>query len=64
MKTLLKKIIEVAALFIEDILIFAGIFMINFTTYKVNLIAGLYVTGVTFLLLGFYFAKNPVKKRG
>lgn len=57
-------LIDTLLKFIEDIFIISGVFIINLTTYKVSPIAGSYVTGITFLILGIYFAKNPLKKRG
>lgn len=61
-KVKINMILQLIVLMLEDILISIGIIIINATTYKINLNAGLYVTGITFLALGIYFANNPIKR--
>ncbi|MBP2027409.1 hypothetical protein J2Z35_001203 [Acetoanaerobium pronyense] len=61
-KSKINNDLSLILLMLEDILISIGIIIINATTYKINLNAGLYITGITFLALGIYFAKNPIKR--
>lgn len=50
--------------FIEDILIFLGMFLIVLATFLINFVAGLYVLGTFLLSLGIFFSiKPPVTRR-
>ena len=49
--------------YIEDILIFSGLIIIIKATFLLSTIAGLYTLGGILLLLGVYFAGNPVERR-
>lgn len=48
--------------YIEDLLIFCGIFFIVYATFRVNETAGFYCLGGFLLGLGMYFTKNPIRK--
>lgn len=48
--------------YVEDILIFSGLFCIIYATFQVGRIAGFYCLGGCLLALGVYFTKNPVGK--
>lgn len=56
----LNIIINFFLKYLEDFLIFGGIFFIIIATYKVNYIAGMYVTGFILVILGLYFSKYPI----
>jgi len=43
---------------LADFLILAGITLIVFTTYKINIIAGNYLLGAILLLIGILIAKS------
>lgn len=62
LKIKITMFFKLILLILEDILISIGVIIINATTYRISLNAGFYVTGVTFLALGIYFAKNPIKR--
>lgn len=49
--------------YLEDFLIFVGLITILGATFALNAIAGVYLLGFTFLILGVYFAKHPPKGR-
>lgn len=49
--------------YIEDILIFLGALIIILITMKLNFYIGMYVLAAIFIILGIYFAKNPLKRR-
>lgn len=46
--------------YIEDLLIFSGLFCLVFATFQVGRIAGFYCLGGILLALGVYFTKNPI----
>lgn len=48
--------------YMEDILIISGLAVIVKTTFLFSEIAGLYTLGAILLLLGIYFAKNPLRR--
>ncbi|MBS4539817.1 hypothetical protein GOQ27_15185 [Clostridium sp. D2Q-11] len=56
------KFLELLCIYIEDFFILVGLLFIIIPTYIVNIIIGLYVTGLIFIMLGIYFARNPLKK--
>lgn len=56
----LKKIL---CNYIEDFFIFIGLILTIITTFLINFYIGMYVLGIIFILLGIYFAKNPLKRR-
>lgn len=47
---------------IEDILILSGLLLIIIATFLINIIAGIYITGLILLALGIYFTKYPVRR--
>lgn len=48
--------------YIEDICIFAGLVVIIVATFLISTIAGMYVLGVSLVLLGAYFTRYPLKR--
>lgn len=56
----LKKIL---CNYIEDFFIFIGLILTIITTFLINFYIGMYVLAIIFILLGIYFAKNPLKSR-
>ncbi|WP_080833220.1 hypothetical protein [Cohnella massiliensis] len=58
----MKNIFYVLRDYAEDILIGAGLLIINIATFRLHEIAGLFGLGVTLLLVGFATARNPPKK--
>ncbi len=56
-----KKLVNIIK-YIEDILIFSGLIIIIWTTFIISKIAGRYCLGITLVLLGIYFAKNPPER--
>ena len=48
--------------YIEDLLIFSGLFFIACATFMVSETAGYYSLGVSLLGLGVYFTRNPLGK--
>lgn len=62
MSDTIKNIKKVILEWLEDILIFGGLILINVATFNLNVNAGLYGLGVTLLGLGIYFARNPIRK--
>ncbi|WP_270505546.1 hypothetical protein [Paraclostridium sordellii] len=59
----MKKIRKIFCNYIEDILIFLGLIIIALTTLKLDLYIGLYVLAIILIILGIYFAKNPLTRR-
>ncbi|AUN11448.1 hypothetical protein CF057_11680 [Clostridium botulinum] len=49
--------------YIEDFFIFIGLILIIITTFLINFYIGMYVLSIIFIILGIYFAKNPLKRR-
>jgi uncharacterized membrane protein len=63
-KNKINKFKQFLLLHIEDFLIFIGLFLIIFATFLINKVGGIYATGIILLVLGCYFTRFPVKKRG
>ncbi|MDU3775703.1 MAG: hypothetical protein E7G47_10825 [Clostridium perfringens] len=59
----MKKIKKFFCNYIEDILIFLGLIIIALTTLKLDFYIGMYVLALILILLGVYFAKNPLTRR-
>jgi hypothetical protein len=59
----MKKILQFLLEYLEDFLIFMGLITILGATFALNIIAGVYLLGFIFLILGVYFAKFPPKGR-
>jgi hypothetical protein len=62
-KKLKEKAKQTVAEYIGDFFILSGLMIIIVTTFLINTIAGLYVTGGIIFLLGVYFAFN-LSRRG
>lgn len=60
-KPIPSVIIKLLALMLEDLLILSGLTLLNVTTYKINVNAGLYATSLTLLGLGVFFSIHPIK---
>jgi len=45
------------SLFLDDILVFLGIFIIIFVTFQLNYFAGMYLLGTMLVLAGFAIGK-------
>lgn len=48
--------------YIEDSLIFLGLFCIVYATFQIGKIAGFYCLGGCLLGLGVYFTRHPIRK--
>lgn len=48
---------------LEDFLILLGLLAIIYTTFILNVIAGMYLTGGILLILGVLLAKKPPERR-
>jgi len=59
----MKKIKKFFCNYIEDILIFLGLTIIALTTLKLDFYIGMYVLALILIVLGIYFAKNPLTRR-
>lgn len=59
----LSNIKSLILLYLEDILIASGLATIVTATFQLSFIAGLYCMGGVQLLLGAYFAVNPLERR-
>ena len=62
-KDILKKIKNIFCDYIEDILIFLGLLIIVSITLKLDFYIGMYVLAIILIVLGIYFAKNPLTRR-
>lgn len=58
-KAVLQEFKAILSRYIEDLLIFSGLFCLVFATFQVGRIAGFYCLGGILLALGVYFTKNP-----
>ncbi|MGL4569644.1 MAG: hypothetical protein ACRCVJ_01100 [Clostridium sp.] len=58
----MDKIKKIFCNYIEDFFIFLGLLIIAATTIKLNFYIGMYVVAVILIILGIYFAKNPLKR--
>ena len=58
-----KRLSAVLGQYIEDLLIFLGLFFIVYTTFTVDWTAGMYCLGVCLFGLGVYFTRHPIEKR-
>ncbi|MEG0180762.1 MAG: hypothetical protein RR657_02640 [Peptostreptococcaceae bacterium] len=59
----MKKIKNFFCNYVEDILIFLGLLIIVLTTLILNFYVGMYVLAIILVMLGIYFAKNPLTRR-
>lgn len=58
----MNKLKQFLLSYVEDFLIFTGLFLIVFATFLINKIAGIYASGIVLFLMGIWFAKYPFKK--
>jgi hypothetical protein len=61
-KTLLKCLSIFLGNFLEDFLILIGLIFIVYTTFSINFVAGMYLTGLIFIILGVFLAKKPPER--
>ena len=59
----MKKIKDIFCNYLEDFLIIIGLFIISTMTLLFSIWLGMYVIGVIFIVLGIYFARNPLNRR-
>jgi uncharacterized protein (DUF983 family) len=59
----MKKIKDVFCNYLEDFLIIIGLIIISTMTLLFSIWLGMYVIGVIFVILGIYFARNPLNRR-
>ena len=59
----MKKIKDVFCNYLEDFLIIIGLIIISTMTLLFSIWLGIYVIGVIFIVLGIYFARNPLNRR-
>lgn len=52
----MNRIVTFLRDFAEDYLVLLGVLLINLATYRINITAGLYCTGITSLLAGVLLA--------
>lgn len=61
--TKINKLKQILYDYIEDFFIFMGLVLIVITTFLIDFYIGMYVLAIIFIVLGIYFAKNPLKRR-
>ena len=59
----MKKIKDVFYNYLEDFLIIIGLIIVSGMTLLLSISIGIYVIGIIFIVLGIYFARNPLKRR-
>ena len=59
----MKKIKDMFYNYLEDFLIIIGLVIVATMTLLLSISIGIYVIGVIFIVLGIYFARNPLKRR-
>ncbi|MGL4760404.1 MAG: hypothetical protein ACRCWG_03015 [Sarcina sp.] len=59
----MEKIKNVFCNYLEDFLIIIGLIIISTMTLLFSIWLGMYVIGVIFIILGIYFARNPLNRR-
>ena len=59
----MKRIKDVFCNYLEDFLIIIGLIIISTMTLLFSIWLGMYVIGVIFVILGIYFARNPLNRR-
>jgi len=58
----MKNLFYVLRDFAEDILILSGLAIINYATFQIHPVAGMYCLGATLVLVGFTIARHPPRK--
>ena len=59
----MKKIKDIFYNYLEDFLIIIGLVIVATMTLLLSIPIGIYAIGVIFIVLGIYFARNPLKRR-
>ena len=59
----MKRIKDIFCNYLEDFLIIIGLIIISTMTLLFSIWLGMYVIGVIFMILGIYFARNPLNRR-
>ena len=59
----MKRIKDIFCNYLEDFLIIIGLIIISTMTLLFSIWLGMYVIGVIFIVLGIYFARNPLNRR-
>lgn len=62
MKNLIK-VLTILSKFTEDFFIFLGLILIVIATFMINKVAGIYILGFVFLVIGLLLARKPPKRR-
>lgn len=57
----LRKIIGLLIMYVEDLFIFIGLFLIIRATFILHAIAGMYVMGAIFVLIGYLISRKPLR---
>jgi hypothetical protein len=55
----MNKLRKVFRDYAEDFFILVGLLLINFATFRLSITAGLYVMGVSFVVIGIFLALHP-----
>lgn len=61
-KTILICLSAFLQKYLEDFFILVGLIFILYTTFSINYVAGMYLTGVIFIILGVLIAKKPPER--
>ena len=59
----MKRIKDVFCNYLEDFLIIIGLIIISTMTLLFSIWLGMYAIGIIFIVLGIYFARNPLNRR-
>lgn len=59
----MREFMRIIGAYIEDLLVFMGLFCINYATFQIGEIAGFYCLGGCLLGLGAYFTRHPPGKK-
>lgn len=54
----MKKMLHLLGQFLEDFFIFAGLFLLVFTTYSLDTTLGNYFLGLVLVIIGVFLAKR------
>ena len=59
----MKRIKDIFCNYLEDFLIIIGLIIISTMTLLFSIWLGMYAIGIIFIVLGIYFARNPLNRR-
>ena len=59
----MKRIKDIFCNYLEDFLIIIGLIIISTMTLLFSIWLGMYAIGIIFIILGIYFARNPLNRR-